>query len=70
MSAPRLHGKPWLPGRDGVAARCAGCQVPTIAYNTAREIPAAWKALYDRISNRPPAVSSPADQQIAAALRD
>ncbi|MCW2639889.1 MAG: hypothetical protein JWP76_2195 [Dactylosporangium sp.] len=55
---------------DGVAAGCRGCQRVTIAYNTVREIPAAWKAVYDRVSDRPPAVSSPANQQIAAALRD
>jgi vancomycin permeability regulator SanA len=54
---------------DGVAARCEGCWARTLTYNTIREIPAAWKALYDRVSNRPPAVSSPASQEIAAALR-
>ncbi|MGC9669308.1 SanA/YdcF family protein [Planosporangium sp. 12N6] len=55
---------------DGVAAGCAGCQQVTIVYNTVREVPAAWKALYDRVSGRPPAVSSPPNQEIAAALRD
>lgn len=54
---------------DGVAAGCRGCQTVTIAYNTAREVAAAWKAVYDRASDRPPAVVSPANQQVAAALR-
>ncbi|HEV7898670.1 MAG TPA: ElyC/SanA/YdcF family protein [Planosporangium sp.] len=55
---------------DGVAARCDDCRARTLQQNKAREIPAAWKALYDRVSDRPPAVSSPANPQIAAALRD
>jgi vancomycin permeability regulator SanA len=55
---------------DGVAAGCRDCQNVTIAYKTSREIPAAWKALYDRVSNRPPVVRSPATGQLAAALRD
>ncbi|NJC85518.1 DUF218 domain-containing protein [Planosporangium mesophilum] len=55
---------------DGVAARCEGCRTRTLAYNAVREIPAAWKALYDRVSNRPPATSSPASQEITAALHD
>ncbi|NJC71052.1 DUF218 domain-containing protein [Planosporangium thailandense] len=54
---------------DGVAAGCRGCQTVTIAYNTAREIAAAWKAVYDRVSDRPPAVVSPANQQLTAALQ-
>jgi vancomycin permeability regulator SanA len=55
---------------DGVAAGCDDCQPLTLLRNTAREIAAAWKAAYDRVSDRPPAVSSPANQQVAAALRD
>jgi vancomycin permeability regulator SanA len=45
---------------DGVAARCDGCLDSTLAKNRAREIPAAWKAVLDRVRNRPPAVTSPA----------
>ncbi|GAA1793918.1 DUF218 domain-containing protein [Planosporangium flavigriseum] len=55
---------------DGVAARCDGCQSWTLGFNTAREVPAGWKAVYDRASDRPPAVSSPANLEVAAALRD
>ncbi|GII24615.1 hypothetical protein Pme01_42120 [Planosporangium mesophilum] len=55
---------------DGVAAGCRDCQAVTIAYKTTREVPAAWKALYDRLSDRPPVVRSPATEQLAAALRD
>jgi vancomycin permeability regulator SanA len=55
---------------DGVAARCDGCQKVTLVYNRAREIPAAWKAVYDRVSGRPPAVSSPADPALTQALHN
>jgi vancomycin permeability regulator SanA len=44
---------------DGVAARCDGCLDTTLAKNRAREMPAAWKAVLDRVRNRPPAVASP-----------
>jgi vancomycin permeability regulator SanA len=54
---------------DGVPARC-DCSRVTLALNRAREIPAAWKAVYDRASDRPPAVSSPADPALTQALRD
>jgi vancomycin permeability regulator SanA len=55
---------------DGVAARCDGCTWFTLAANRAREIPAAWKAVYDRASDRQPAVPSPPNDQLTAALRD
>jgi len=55
---------------DGVAARCDGCWNRTLLVNRAREIPAAWKAVYDRVSHRPPAVTSPPDPALSAALRD
>jgi vancomycin permeability regulator SanA len=55
---------------DGVAAGCDDCRPLTLMRNTAREIAAAWKAAYDRLSDRPPAVSSRANEQLAAALRD
>jgi vancomycin permeability regulator SanA len=55
---------------DGVAARCDGCRPWTLGQNKAREIAAGWKAAYDRITDRQPAVASRANEQIAAALRD
>jgi vancomycin permeability regulator SanA len=56
---------------DGVTARCDGCRTSTLTFNHAREVPASWKAVYDRITDRPPAVSSPPSPDlVAAALRD
>jgi vancomycin permeability regulator SanA len=55
---------------DGVAARCDGCLTSTLAKNRVREVPAAWKALFDRVSGRAPAVTSPRDGQLDAALRN
>jgi vancomycin permeability regulator SanA len=54
---------------DGVAARC-DCSWVTLALNRAREVPAAWKAGYDRTSDRPPAVSSPKDPALTEALHN
>jgi vancomycin permeability regulator SanA len=53
---------------DGVAARCDDCRPLTLARNTAREVAAAWKALYDRVSDRPPAVSSPRSDEVRSLL--
>jgi len=50
---------------DGVDAGCPGCQPATLLYNNVRELPAAWKALYDTVSHRPPAVTSPPMDQLA-----
>lgn len=46
---------------SGVAARCDTCRTVTLAKNSAREIPAAWKALYDAVSGRPPAATAAPD---------
>jgi vancomycin permeability regulator SanA len=53
---------------DGVAATCSGCNSTTLMKNTARELPAAWKATYDSLSGRTPAVSSPHDDALTEAL--
>jgi vancomycin permeability regulator SanA len=53
---------------DGVAARCDGCRTRTLVYNAVREVPAAWKALYDRVSGRPATVSSPRNDEVSGAL--
>ena len=55
---------------DGVAARCDGCLDSTLMKNRLREVPAAWKAVLDRVSDRAPAVTSPRDRQLDTALRD
>jgi vancomycin permeability regulator SanA len=55
---------------DGVAARCDGCRSSTLMKNRLREVPAAWKAVLDRAGGRPPAVTSPRDGRLDAALRD
>jgi vancomycin permeability regulator SanA len=55
---------------DGVAAGCHDCRRTTLGYNRAREVPAAWKAAFDRLRDRPPAVTSPRDDSVQAALRD
>jgi vancomycin permeability regulator SanA len=54
---------------QGVAARCDGCAQVTLLYNRVREVGAAWKAGYDRLSDRPPAVSSPPDPAVSVAIR-
>jgi vancomycin permeability regulator SanA len=53
---------------DGVAARCDDCRAWTLGYSRLREIAAAWKALYDRVSDRPPVVSSPRSDEVRGAL--
>jgi vancomycin permeability regulator SanA len=50
----------------GVPSGCEGCRTVTIWYNTARDAAAAWKAAWDAVRGRPPAVQSPPDP----ALRD
>jgi vancomycin permeability regulator SanA len=54
---------------DGVAAGCADCRRLTLTVNTAREVPAGFKALYDVLSDRPPAVTSPPDPTLTEAGR-
>lgn len=54
---------------DGVPARC-DCSWVTLALNRGREVAAAWKAVYDRASDRPPAVSSPKDPALTQALHN
>ncbi|MFU8875745.1 SanA/YdcF family protein [Micromonospora sp. SL4-19] len=53
---------------NGVAARCEGCRTVTLAKNSAREVPAAWKVVYDLVTARPPAVSSVPDPALQQAL--
>ncbi|MEV6923224.1 ElyC/SanA/YdcF family protein [Dactylosporangium sp. NPDC051485] len=48
----------------GVPSGCHGCQQVTIWYNTARDVGAAWKAAWDAIRHRPPAVQSPPDPAV------
>jgi vancomycin permeability regulator SanA len=55
---------------DGVAARCDGCDGSTLAFSRVREVGAAWKAVLDRLRDRPAAVTSPRDDSLTAALRD
>jgi vancomycin permeability regulator SanA len=55
---------------DGVAARCDGCLSSTLMKNRLREVPAAWKAVLDRVTDRAPAVTSPRDRQLDSALKD
>ncbi len=57
--------KPFLRGRLEVAA-----QLVTMVKNSIREFPAGWKAAYDLVSHRPPAVSSPPDAAVTRALED
>lgn len=54
---------------DGVAARCDTCREITLAGNAAREVLADFKAVYDVVSGRPPAVSSPPDPALTQAVR-
>jgi vancomycin permeability regulator SanA len=53
---------------DGAAAACTDCRETTLLSNRAREVPAAWKTLYDRIRHRPPAIASPPSTALADAL--
>jgi vancomycin permeability regulator SanA len=52
----------------GVRAGCRGCQQVTIWYNTTREVGAGWKAAWDALRQRPPAVQSPPDQAVQQAV--
>lgn len=49
---------------DGVAALCDGCQWHTMACNRGRELAAGWKAAFDWLRDRPPAVTSPPDPSL------
>ena len=55
---------------DGVAAACDDCRESTLLSNRAREVPAAWKALFDRVRDRQPVVVSPPSTAVADALAD
>ncbi|GAA2355452.1 SanA/YdcF family protein [Dactylosporangium salmoneum] len=52
----------------GVPSGCQGCRQVTIWYNTARDVGAAWKAAWDAIRHRPPAVQSPPDPAVQRAV--
>jgi vancomycin permeability regulator SanA len=54
---------------DGVAARCDNCRRFTLAVNTAREVPADFKAVFDVLTDRPPAVPSPPDPALTEAAQ-
>ena len=54
---------------EGVVAPCE-CPPPTWAYNNLRELPAGWKAVYDVVSGRQPAVRSDPTDALAKALQD
>ena len=55
---------------DGLAAACDDCRESTLLSNRAREVPAAWKAAYDRLRHRQPVVVSPPNAEVSEALRD
>jgi vancomycin permeability regulator SanA len=55
---------------NGVGAQCDGCANWALSTNTLREFPAGWKAAYDALSGRPPAVSSQHDEALTHALED
>ncbi|MFG2040913.1 vancomycin high temperature exclusion protein [Dactylosporangium sp. NPDC048998] len=52
----------------GVPAGCRGCRQVTIWYNDTREVGAGWKAAWDALRHRPPAVQSPPDQALRQAV--
>jgi vancomycin permeability regulator SanA len=52
----------------GVPSGCQGCQRVTIWYNTVRDVGAAWKAAWDALRHRPPAVQSPPDPALQDAV--
>lgn len=52
----------------GVPARCDGCRQVTIWYNTARDVAAGPKALWEVLRHRPPAVQSPPDPRLERAV--
>ena len=53
---------------DGVAARCDGCLSLNLVRNAARDYFACTKASFDALRDRPPAVPSPPDGAVTAAL--
>jgi vancomycin permeability regulator SanA len=52
----------------GVPARCDGCQLVTIWYNTARDVAAGPKAAWEAFRHRPAAVQSPPDPSLQQAI--
>ena len=52
----------------GVPSGCEGCRTVTIWYNTVRDVAAAWKAAWDAVRARPPAVQSPPDPSLQRAV--
>jgi vancomycin permeability regulator SanA len=52
----------------GVDAGCEGCRTTTIIKNALRDVFAAWKAAWDAVSDRPPAVQSPPDPALTQIL--
>ncbi len=55
---------------DGVRARCDGCVATMLAGRAIREYFASGKAAWDAVRHRPPAISSPTNQQVQEALRE
>lgn len=55
---------------DGVKARCDGCSAVPLAGKAVRDYFASGKAVWDAVRDRPPAISSPENQQIQDALRE
>ena len=53
---------------DGVRARCDGCGAALLAEKAVRDYFASGKAAWDAVRQRPPAVTSPPDTAIQAAL--
>jgi vancomycin permeability regulator SanA len=53
---------------DGVRAGCPGCGRLFLAGKAGRDFFACFKAAWDRVSGRPPAVESPADHSVQQAL--
>ena len=52
----------------GVPARCDDCRQVTIWYNTARDVAAGPKAVWEALRHRPPAVQSPPDPRLVRAI--
>ncbi|GAA4262949.1 hypothetical protein GCM10022255_103070 [Dactylosporangium darangshiense] len=52
----------------GVPSGCHGCQMVTIWFNAARDVGAAWKAAWDALRHRRPAVQSPPDPSLRQAV--
>ncbi|MFG1606502.1 vancomycin high temperature exclusion protein [Actinoplanes sp. NPDC049265] len=53
---------------EGVRAGCPGCGRLFLAGKAGRDFFACFKAAWDRVSGRPPAVESPADRSVEQAL--